>query len=255
MRHPLPHFALFLSIAFVASVAAGQNRGGASGGGGQSSFGASGIGGGGFGGSGLGGAGGLGGSGMGTSGFGGGGASGFGGAGSGGQSAGAGARGTTGGASGSSARTNAGVFIGRDAGDIAALWEALGRATQQGSARTFGGARRGRGEGNDGDSPRPPVRVPLRVRFTTRVAPMAASLSAQRVTRLWALGGVEGASLALEGSTAVLTGSVATIDARLLAEKLASIEPGVRRVENRLLVDSLPAKGAAIDESSAPDSL
>jgi hypothetical protein len=78
----------------------------------------------------------------------------------------------------------------------------------------------------------------LVVKFTPSVPTLVPQVSAPRVARLWALGGVSGATLDLDGATAVLTGTVASADARLLAEKLASTEPGVRRVENRLVVAS-----------------
>jgi hypothetical protein len=233
--------AALLGAWLLTDVAAGQTGG-------------AGVGGGGFGGSSLG-ASGFGSSGFGASALG---ASGFGGAGGGGFGAG-GVGGGSGAASGFGGSTGGGgttsavggsqrVFPGRDAADIQAYWQARGRTTQQ-SPRTFGGSRRGRGEGNDGDNPVPPVRVRLVVKFQARRPALVPHVSAPRVTRLWALGGVEGARIELEGATAVLTGTVATPDARLLAEKLASLEPGVRRVENRLVVtERIAQPNPAIDE-------
>jgi osmotically-inducible protein OsmY len=45
-----------------------------------------------------------------------------------------------------------------------------------------------------------------------------------------------GASVTMDGSTAVLTGTVASAHDRKLAERMALLEPGVRSVRNELAV-------------------
>ena len=49
-----------------------------------------------------------------------------------------------------------------------------------------------------------------------------------------------GITVAVEGSTAVLTGAVPSVQDRKLAEQMALLEPGVRAVRNELVVQSKP---------------
>jgi len=49
-----------------------------------------------------------------------------------------------------------------------------------------------------------------------------------------------GASVRMEGSTAVLSGTVPSVTERSLAERMALLEPGVRNVRNELLVENSP---------------
>jgi hypothetical protein len=48
-------------------------------------------------------------------------------------------------------------------------------------------------------------------------------------------------SATVQGDTVTLQGSVATAADRVLAERMAAMEPGVRRIDNRLKVEAVPA--------------
>lgn len=191
----------------------GQTGGGLSSGFGQGGFGASG-----FGQSGLGQSG-LGQSGLGQSGF---------------------------GQSGFGVQTDVGIrsgatgFVGRDLVDIQTFYQSLGRGslTQQRVVRS------GRVEStaNSGDMGAPPVRVQLRLGRELAAATVAASpapaLAPQRVGRILSERGFDGLTTTYEEGAVRLSGVVANEDQRRLAEALASLEPGVRSVDNQLVIVS-----------------
>jgi hypothetical protein len=185
---------------------------------GTSSFG-SGLGGSGFGASGFGGSGF--GSGLGTSGFGG---QGFG------QSA-----------FGSNAQGGQ-AFVGRDSGDMAQLFNQLGRSSNQFFQqlnRTLGG-NRGRRSMTQQENVTLPVRIQLNVAFDhPRTQPTALATTVRgRLESLLTRRKIAAPEVEVVGDTVVLRGIAASESQRLVIEKLVSLEPGVAAVENQMTVEA-----------------
>ena len=219
---------------------------------GQSGFGGSRVGGGGgFGGmSGFGGAGGFGGGGSGFgSGFGGGGMSGMGGRGFGSSMGSGGFGGMSGfGNQGGMYGGNMGGqnFVGRDAGDMQAVMNQMGRAGTQffntmNRNMSNRGNRNRRREDTEENTP-PTVRVRLEVGFPQ--PPPAPSRIANnirlRLARLAVDHSLGQPEVAVEGDTVVLRGVAANESQRQVLEKLISMEPGVRAVRNEMTVPTAP---------------
>lgn len=212
------------AVFLTASLTQAQNRSSADSSGsslfgsGQSAFGGSGFGGGGLGSGGFGGQSGFGQGGLGQGGFG---QSGFGQGGFGQQGAG----------------QQGGGFIGRDGGEIGAIFEGMQQGANQFMnrfERAMGSRNRGRGQ-NQSSEAAPKIRVKLKLGFTPPpVTPAMTAVSLSRVNTILTSKNLGTASLS--GSTVVLTGTVQSASDKLVAEKLAMFEPGVRRVENRLTV-------------------
>ncbi|QDV78223.1 BON domain-containing protein [Botrimarina mediterranea] len=237
-RPALPLFVAAATILLPANDSLAQGgRAGGGGLGGASSFGSSSMGGG-FGGQSAFGGSSFGQSGLGQSGFGLGqssfGQSAFG------QSAfGAGQQGGSFGAQGGNQ-----AFIGRSAADMASFFggaaNQAGQNTQRGQ-RSGGGSNRG--SSSSSSSTQTEVRVAITAspelqRFVAANRPPAA-VAISNVSRALERKGVDGVTLIAADGVAVLEGFVATPADKLLAEKLASIEPGVRRVDNRLVVQAV----------------
>jgi len=79
------------------------------------------------------------------------------------------------------------------------------------------------------------------IRSTTSLDSDMGSPSVQRLspaleTQLARLQGIQGSQVALTGSTAVLTGTVASNTERRVAQQLLLLQPGINRVDNRLEV-------------------
>lgn len=130
-----------------------------------------------------------------------------------------------------------GGFIGRDGSDIGAIFEGMQQGANQFMnrfERAMGSRNRGRGQNQSSDAA-PQIRVRLKLGFTPP-APSASMMS----TSLSRINGILSAknlgNATLSGNSVVLTGTVQSPDDKLLAEKLAMLEPGVRRVENQLRV-------------------
>jgi hypothetical protein len=219
---------------------------------GSSGFGSSSMGGG-FGG--LGG-GGFGSGGFGTSGFGGGFGSGAGGGGFGsgfGTSGFGGGLGTSGFGSGFGATTgrNAGMitqsqFMGAGQMQGGGMFNQMGQfGQQQGAFRAQ--PRTATQTGAVVENVRPPVRVKLTVAFDNPPPPPTGDAPAgnpglatvnvgAQVQGLLDRRGVNGATVAMEGRTAVLRGSVANDRERRLAERIVGLEPGISAVRNELVI-------------------
>ncbi|QDT68722.1 BON domain protein [Planctomycetes bacterium MalM25] len=148
---------------------------------------------------------------------------------------------TTGGAGGGfNAITNTDQgFIGRSAADIQTFFGSTNQAFQTTDTRSS----RSGGGGGDSSSEagrRPLVRVSLSAsrelrRSVSGVRPrvdIAIDQVARRLTRQ----GMNSVTLSANEGVTTLEGVVESDSQRRLAEKLAAIEPGVRRVENRLRV-------------------
>jgi hypothetical protein len=86
----------------------------------------------------------------------------------------------------------------------------------------------------------PAIRVRLQPAFDVPVLPAGqANLEIQtRLTRVMELRGVGSPQVELAGRTAFLRGVVATERDRALLERLASLEPGVSRVENLVTIQA-----------------
>lgn len=219
-----------------------------SGGFGSGGFGSSGFGSSGFGSSGFG-SGGFGSGGFGSSGFGGGfGNSGFGNSGFGNSGFGGGY-----GNSGYGGNTGGQNFVGRDAGDMQAVWGQMGRASTQ----FFNSMNRNMGRNNNNNSrrqtskaiqnPPQPMRVQVKVAFDApRAAPSQLVSGIQtRLARIADERKWVRPNLRMEGDTAVLSGVAASESERAVMGQLLAIEPGVREVRNEMTI-AQPASAAPV---------
>jgi hypothetical protein len=227
-------------IVVVAGQCAAQNRNSMNQSGyGQSSFGQSSFGQSAFGQSSFGGTGQSGfGSGMGgrgqsrAGGFGGGGGTGFGG-GAGGQGFGNNGIGTPG----------QGNFLGGNAAQTQNFFQALSGGQQRTQMFDFMvenlNEMRDRGNQGGGEDRAPPVRVKLRPAFETPLGTMAQVTSEvhSRLTASLTEQGVVDSRVSHDGRTVTLEGRVASEHQKALIEKMASFEPGVGTIDNRLIVD------------------
>jgi osmotically-inducible protein OsmY len=234
----------------LAGQAWAQGRGGGAGGAGgfgTSGFGTSGFGASGFGGGGFG-SGGFGGGNFGTSSLG---AGSFGsGFGSGGQFN-SGGFGNTSGFGGSAFGQGLGQggfgqggqnFVGRDSSDMQAAFNNMNRTSgqflQQLGRTLNGGSRRNqrRNQGQN-ENATPPVRVQLRLAPEDQPSPVATASQLQaRLERLFADVEVGSPEVTVEGDVVTLRGAAPSDSRRLVIEKLAELEPGVRQVWNLMTV-------------------
>jgi hypothetical protein len=125
-----------------------------------------------------------------------------------------------------------GTTVGRDQTGRS-LFGSSRRGFQPGSSFRFGGSRFGSGRTTD------EIRTKVRLGFTVPKPARAqlARLGSKLATRMETSSWLETRSpmeVAIEGNTAILRGVVASEHDRSLAERLAKLEPGIRRVENRL---------------------
>ncbi len=223
----------------LGSAGFGNSRFGGGGGFGQGGFGSGGFGNTGFGGGRFGG-GGFGGGGFGGGGFGGGG---FGGGGFGGGGFGGGGFG--GGGFGGGGFGGGQNFIGRDAADMAAVANQLGRAGGQffnQANRNVNRATRNRQPAQAVETVPQPMRVQLQVAFAApRPAPAVVANSVRtRLAKILTEHNIAQPAVTMEGDTAVLRGVAATESQRLVLEKLVGLEPGVRQVRNEMTVIAPP---------------
>jgi hypothetical protein len=259
---------LMASIVVSSSHVAAQSRIGGSGmsafgGSGSSGFGSSGFGGSGFGSSSMGGGGfgNSGGFGSGSFGSGGFGSSSFGGGGFGSSSMGGGGFGNSG--FGGSSFGNQGfggggggysggqTFVGRDSGDMAAVFNQMGRAGTQYFNQM------NRQMNNQRNDPAPAIEtVPQAMRVNLQVAFSAPRLTAAivsnnlrtRLGKILTAHNMAQPLVTMEGETAVLAGVAATESQRLVLEKLVALEPGVRQVRNEMTVN--PPAAAVVAPAS-----
>lgn len=131
-----------------------------------------------------------------------------------------------------------GQFVGADTADtpqIGSFGQALNNFFQGPNTRGAGDANQGL---NTQSQTRPPYRTTIRVGFDYPTPP-AGTLSAALTSRL------QRARLApsqnsvvveVQGHTAILRGQVTTPHARVLAEQLVLLEPGIAQVDNQLVV-------------------
>ncbi len=133
------------------------------------------------------------------------------------------------------------AFVGRSAADMAAFFGgAANQATQNSQRQQRSGD--SRSSSSSTSNTRPEVRIAITAspelqRFVANKQPPAA-VTVSNVSRALDRGGLSGVNLMSVDGVAILEGVVASPSEKLLAEKLASIEPGVRRVDNRLAIEA-----------------
>jgi hypothetical protein len=152
-------------------------------------------------------------------------------------------------AQGAADRFQEGGFVGRDANDVRAGFESTSGGRGPGgmmdamieNLNEMRDARRRWREQNAAPSP---IRVRLVPAFDVPIAPAAAAAAnpavQARLTRIMQTRGVGSPQVELARGVAVIRGVVATDRDRALLARIASLEPGVTRVENLVTVEGPP---------------
>jgi hypothetical protein len=146
-------------------------------------------------------------------------------------------------------------FVGRDSSDMQAVFNNLGRNSNQFFQqlnRTMG-AGRGRQAGEQPQNERPPVRVQLRVAFDydQPTPSVVARDLGERLERVLAEHHVNQPEVIIEGRTAILRGTAANESQRLVLEKLVQLEPGVSAVVNQMAIATDTATQPADQENGS----
>jgi len=145
-------------------------------------------------------------------------------------------------------RFQEGGFVGRDALDVQNSAQSLtgGRGpgmTMDLMIENLNEMREARRRWREQNAAPPPIRVRLQPAFDMPARPAAQSAVVQtRLTKAMQAGRVQSAQVQIAGGTAVLRGVVANEHDRLLVARLASLEPGVSRVENLVTVQAPAAQ-------------
>lgn len=144
--------------------------------------------------------------------------------------------------------SNADVVGGQSTGNnnqFANLFSQIGRQINQGGNFNQQGGR---------NSVRPTIRIPLKLGFAPQPVsiPQFTSRFESRLANLSAINTISPIRVTMEGSTAVLTGVVATEQDRQLAEGVASLEPEVETVRNEITVQAAPGAEELNSPSKAP---
>jgi hypothetical protein len=154
-------------------------------------------------------------------------------------------------AQGAADRFQEGGFVGRDANDVRMGFESQsGRRGQGGMMdmmiENLNEMRDARRRWREQNSAPPPIRVRLQPAFDLPVVPPAQASAATeaRVTRVIARSGIGSTQIQVAGGTATLRGVVPTARDRALVERIASLEPGVSRVENLVTIQAPPSPPA-----------
>jgi hypothetical protein len=142
-------------------------------------------------------------------------------------------------------RFQEGGFVGRDAEDVRTSFDSQSGGRGPGGMmdmmiENLNEMRDARRRWREQNSQPPAIRVRLQPAFDVPVLPAGqANLEIQsRLTRVMELRGVGSPQVELAGRTAVLRGTVATARDRALVERIASLEPGVSRVENLVRIQA-----------------
>jgi hypothetical protein len=150
-------------------------------------------------------------------------------------------------------RFQEGGFVGRDANDVRMGFESQsGRRGQGGMMdmmiENLNEMRDSRRRWREQNSAPPPIRVRLQPAFDLPMVPAAQAnaVTEARVTRVIARSGIGIGSTQIQvaGGTATLRGVVPTARDRALVERIASLEPGVSRVENLVTIQAPPSPPA-----------
>ena len=154
-----------------------------------------------------------------------------------------------------------GGFVGAGVEDVRRAMEATGarragQPTDMGQSPFGAGAggpqtRRSTGRGGFGSRGRTTeIRARLRIGFSM-IRPAPAQLGSRLSGRLERSSWLQAQTpmeVTIEKGTAILRGTVATEHDRMLAGRIARLEPGVRQVENQLTVAESPASPSPSDE-------
>jgi hypothetical protein len=142
-------------------------------------------------------------------------------------------------------RFQEGGFVGRDAQDVQTSAQSLTGGRGPGMMmdmmiENLNEMREARRRWRDQNAAPPPIRVRLQPAFEMPARPAAQSAAAvgTRLTKAMQAGRVQSAQVQIAGGTAILRGVVANERDRLLVARLASLEPGVSRVENLVTVQA-----------------
>ena len=144
--------------------------------------------------------------------------------------------------------SNADVIGGQATGNnnqFANLFSQIGRQMNQGGNFNQQGGR---------NSPRPTIRIPPKLVSAPQPVPVPQFTSRfeSRLANLSAINTISPIHVAMEGSTAVLTGVVATEQDRQLAEGVASLEPEVETVRNEITVQAAAGAEGLNSPSKTP---
>lgn len=133
-------------------------------------------------------------------------------------------------------------FVGRDSSDMQALFQNLGRGSNQffnQLNRTLdrGSRRNRRGDQGQEANETPPVRVQFRLAPDDRAVPSVTPAQIHaRLERVFAGAKFGSPDVTVEGDVVTLRGTAPSENRRLVIEKLAELEPGVRQVWNLMTV-------------------
>ncbi|MGV3607396.1 MAG: BON domain-containing protein [Planctomycetaceae bacterium] len=156
------------------------------------------------------------------------------------------------GASSQNARSVGNVMSGQNSGQMGGMGGQMG---QFGQGRNNRNGQNGFGQQNNNGNKQQPqgvLRVPLKLGFTPTpvVSSTFTATTSARLQKLPALKNQRGVNVAMEGSTVVLRGEVASEADRELAEGLMMLEPEVSAVRNELVVRSAPPAPEALPAPS-----
>jgi hypothetical protein len=132
-------------------------------------------------------------------------------------------------------------FVGRDSNDMAAVFQQMGRSSNQFFQqlnRTMGRGGRGRRNASQEENAAPPVRVRLEVAFDTpRIQPTVMATNVRsRLTSTLSRRSIMAPEVEMAGDTVVLRGAAQSESQRMVIEQLVLMEPGVFAVDNQMTV-------------------
>jgi len=159
------------------------------------------------------------------------------------------------GSSSRNARSVGNVMSGQNSGQAGGMGGQMGQFGQNfGQGRNNRNGQNGFGQQNNNGNKQPQgaLRVPLKLGFapTPVVSSTFTATTSARLQKLPALKNQRGVNVAMEGSTVVLRGEVASEADRELAEGLMMLEPEVSAVRNELVVRSAPPAPEALPAPS-----
>lgn len=132
-------------------------------------------------------------------------------------------------------------FVGRDSSDMAAVFQQMGRSSNQFFQqlnRTMGRGGRGRRNSSQEENAAPPVRMRLDVAFDTpRIQPSVTATNVRsRLTSTLSRRSIAAPEVEMAGDTVVLRGTAQSESQRMVIEQLVLMEPGVFAVDNQMTV-------------------
>lgn len=131
-------------------------------------------------------------------------------------------------------------FVGSDSEDVRQIFEQMGRNSDRmvSEMERSNNRRRNRDRERAQENAPPPVRIQLKVAFEHPAMPVGAvpASVSTRLTKIAEMKGLPVPEAAYENGVVTLTGVAPSASDRLLMEKLVSLEPGVKRVENQMTV-------------------